>query len=102
MMGGGGSSAAAAAAAAAAPEPAAAARPQPKPAPAPALAEEEEEGSDAAGGEAGGEWEGGATLPPVDQFVLSASQLKAVTEKHGLDYEELLAGLEQRGIKLVD
>ena len=45
---------------------------------------------------------GGATLPDVEQFILSKSQLKAVTEKHGLDFQELLDGLQERGIPLVD
>ena len=44
----------------------------------------------------------GTTLPPVDQFVLSKAQLKFVTEKHGLDFEELLTGLQGRGIPLSD
>jgi hypothetical protein len=45
---------------------------------------------------------GGTTLPPVEQFVLSKAQLKTVTEKHGLDFEELLTGLQERGIPLSD
>ena len=45
---------------------------------------------------------GGVTLPDVEQFILSKSQLKAVTEKHGLDFQELLDGLKERGIPLVD
>lgn len=45
---------------------------------------------------------GGTTLPPVEQFVLSKAQLKMVTEKHGLDFEELLTGLQERGIPLSD
>lgn len=44
----------------------------------------------------------GTIIPPVESFVLSKSQLKAVTEKHGLDFEELLRGLSERGIPLSD
>ncbi|PRW60368.1 hypothetical protein C2E21_1188 [Chlorella sorokiniana] len=46
--------------------------------------------------------EEGRVLPPTDQFVLSRAQLKEVTAQHGLDYEQLLAGLKQRGIELTD
>ena len=43
-----------------------------------------------------------ATEVPVESFILSKSQLKEVTEKHGLDFQELMRGLSERGIPLSD
>jgi hypothetical protein len=41
-------------------------------------------------------------IPPVERFILSRAQLKAVTDQHGLDFEEILAGLASKGIQLAD
>ncbi|KAL4436074.1 hypothetical protein ABPG77_005522 [Micractinium sp. CCAP 211/92] len=41
-------------------------------------------------------------IPPVDAFVLSKEQLRGVAERHGLDFEEMLRGLAERGIGLAD
>ncbi|KAL4422471.1 hypothetical protein ABPG75_008668 [Micractinium tetrahymenae] len=41
-------------------------------------------------------------IPPVDAFVLSKEQLRGVAERHGLDFEEMLRGLEERDIGLAD
>ncbi|PSC74032.1 S-acyltransferase 11 isoform B [Micractinium conductrix] len=41
-------------------------------------------------------------IPGPEAFVLSREQLKGVAERHGLDFGELLSGLQQRGITLSD
>ena len=47
-----------------------------------------------------GETEEAATLPDVEQFVLSQRQLKEMAAKAGVDFEALLAGLKDKGIQL--
>ena len=68
---------------------------------APAPAEQQAEPQQAQQAQRAGEEEA-RVLPPVDQFVLSKSQLRQVTEKHGLNFEEVLTGLAERGIPMAD